>query len=109
MHRQSVLSHLAPEVPSTNAPPTAATGFTNGMSLDDILKPLISTLQGGHVAPAPIAAPVSTNTSIEKRWSVNLDSLLLFNLSNTVADLEPVYGSIADAGRKLEKATLQAG
>ena len=108
MHRQSVLSHLTSEAPIPNPSASSTTGITNGISLEDI-KALISTLQGGHVAPAPIAAPTSTTTSIEKRWSVNLDSLLLFTLSNTVADLEPVYGAIADAGRKLEKATLQAG
>ena len=106
-HRNSVVRYLIPAVATnTMAPAVANTG--SGLSASD-LQAIIVALRSGHTAPAPAASPASPSDAIAKRWSVNLDSLLLFTLSNTTADLEPIYGSIAEAGRKLEKATIQAG
>ena len=105
-HRQNVMRHMMPAATNITAP--VSSGNLGGVSVDDI-RAIITTLQAGHTAPAPVAAPINTSSSITKRWSVNLDSLLLFTHSSTIADLEPLYGAIADAGRKLEKATIQAG
>ena len=107
-HRQGVLSHMMPTATTVNAPQASNALNSTGISMDEV-RALISTLQSGHTIPAPTVIQKSTTSSIENRWSVNLDSLLLFTLSGTVAELEPVYGAIAEAGRKLEKATIQAG
>lgn len=107
-HRQTVHQHLQ-VVPADGVERTnAAVGGSAGMSMEDV-RALIGTLREGHTASAPVSAPRPTTNSIEKRWCVNLDSLLLFTHSSTVDDLEPIYGAIAEAGRKLEKATIQAG
>ena len=106
-HRNNVVRYLIPTVSTnTTAPAVANTG--SGLSASD-LQAIIVALRSGHTAPAPAVSPASPADAIGKRWSVNLDSLLLFTLSNTTADLEPIYGAIAEAGRKLEKATIQAG
>ena len=108
-HRQSVMLHMMPAGSNSTTGVASGGSISAGVSVADI-QAIITTLQSGHTAPAPSAiATTNPSSSIAKRWSVNLDSLLLFTLSSTVTELEPLYSSIADAGRKLEKATIQAG
>ena len=108
-HRQKVLQHMSPTATPGSGNQLASTTVQSGLSPADF-RAIISTIQANQSAPAaPVVSTPSVATAITKRWSVNLDSLLLFTLSATVADLEPVYGAIAEGGRKLEKATVQAG
>ena len=83
-HRQGVLSHMMPTATTVNAPQASNALNSTGISMDEV-RSLISTLQSGHTIPAPTVIQKSTTSSIENRWSVNLDSLLLFTLSGILA------------------------
>ena len=92
---------------------TTTTAPTSGLSTDDFQKLVVAFRQGHGAPPATVAAPLkTTEDAMHKRWSANLDSLLLVTLSKDVGELEPIFGSIAEeaGGRKMEKGgVLQAG
>ena len=108
-HRNQVLIHLMQSTPASLsgivAPASGAITTANFQDLIDAMR----NNQSSSMVPAPIAVAGTTESRIEKRWSVNLNTLLLFNLANKASDLPAIYGSIADGTRKQEKATLQAG
>ena len=107
-HRMKVLNHLMPPsgvITNANQP----SGATSGLSTDDFQKLVVAMRQGHGAPPANAPTPKTTDEAISKRWSVNLDSLLLVTLSKNIGELQPIFGSIAEAGRKMEKGVLQAG
>ena len=108
-HRSSVLSHM--NLHGTNAPAgtnnrPASAGGAFGMSPEQFQE-FISAMRGGHTAPAPTAGPSAGNT-VEKRWSINLDSLLKLTNVSTVEHLPPVWTALAKGPRKEERNILQA-
>lgn len=71
---------------------------------------LIETMHGSQAVVTPAANSATiTEAKIEKHWSVNLNTLLLFNLANQATELPVIYSSIAKGAQKQEKAMLQAG
>jgi len=57
-------------------------------------------------ATAP-AAPGSTETAVEKRWSVNIQTLLKLTQCTSEAELAPVWCAIANGPKKEERHILQ--
>ena len=124
-HRNHVLSHLQPSnVPSgstasgadATAPAgsggtgAAASSATIGGLTFDQLQALIAAIQSGN-APAPAANATNSSTSpntIEKRWAVDLDTLLKLCMVTDVVDLPPVWAALAQGPRKEERQILQA-
>ena len=103
-HRGKVLSHLISPASAGVASGVATAPITTANFQD-----IIDAMRLSQVVPPTAPSASTTSTRIEKRWSVNLNTLLLFNLANQVSDLPPIYGAIADGTRKQERATLQAG
>lgn len=109
-HRSEVLADLVIPV-SRN---TAATGAANGggatgLSAAD-LQALIQALPSGHTAPAPAASAgtASTPTTIDKRWSVNLNLLHKYCMVQDISQLTPIWSSLAKGPKKEERMILQA-
>ena len=95
-HRGKVLSHLISPASAGVASVVATAPITTANFQD-----IIDAMRLSQVVPPTAPSPASTTLSrIEKRWSVNLNTLLLFNLANQVSDLPPIYGAIADGTRK---------
>ena len=101
-HRMKVMSHLMPPSSATSVNQTSGP-TTSGLSTDDFQKMVVATRQGHGAPPANAPTPKTVDESIRKWWSVNLDSLLFVTLSKNVGELQPIFGSIAKAGRKMEK------
>ena len=106
-HRGKVLSHLISPA-STGVTSGVATASGNTITTANF-QDIIDAMRLSQVVPPTAPSASTTSTRIEKRRSVNLNTLLLFNLANQVSDLPPIYGAIADGTRKQERATLQAG
>jgi len=102
-HRNSVHRHMA-VTPVLGAPPLVPP--PQGISAQDF-QALVTALRGGQTNPAP-AAPGTSGTTVEKRWSVNLLTLLKLTHCTTVAELPPVWSAIADGPKKEERNILQA-
>ena len=67
----------------------------------------ITALRVGHTKPAPASGATSSTNTIEKRWSINLSSLLKLTQVSDVAHLPPIWGVIAKGPRKDERNILQ--
>ena len=74
------------------------------------LQSLITAIQGGTGTTGPSSATGSgsTPTTIEKRWAVDLDTLLKLCMVSSVADLPPVWAALAQGPQKEERQILQA-
>ena len=109
-HRTAVLSHLSPATGNTGG---NAAGTTNpagggpfGMNAAQF-QSFVEAMRGGHGTPAPAAAAPSGNT-VDKRWSVNMPTLLKFTQVADVSLLPPIWSSIAKGPRKEERNILQS-
>ena len=102
-HRNAVLSHLTTTV-ALGAPPAPAP--MQGMSANDF-QALIAALRLGQIPQAP-AAPGTAGTTVEKRWSVNLQTLLKLTHCASVTELAPVWNALAKGPKKEEQDILQA-
>ena len=106
-HRNTVLGHMNVACPNAGtAPATQTTGGTGGGTSAADLQTLMEALRAGHTAPAPAAA--SATGTIEKRWSVNLPTLLKFCHVNTVQELNPMWAALTRGPRKEERTILGA-
>ena len=112
-HRSNVLSHLLAD--GTTADPTAArsnntgagAGAFAGMNATQF-QDFLAALRAGHAAPAPGVNVGSTANTVDKRWSVNLDTLKKLTLVTDVSHLPPVWSALAKGPRKEERNILQA-
>ncbi len=109
-HRKAVLlRNLVP----TSTPSMGVTSESSTGGLDSISPQMLSTIVEalrGHTERAPGSSSSTTaSEKIEKRWSVSLDTLLKYTYSQSVDDLQPIFGSLASGPKKEERATLQAG
>ena len=106
-HRSLVLSDLQ----MSNAAGTPSTNIRSdrGLSAAD-LQVLISALQAGHTNPAPTPGGGSTSnpTTIDRRWAVNLPSLLKLYMVQSVNQLPPVWSALAKGPKKEETTILQS-
>jgi len=102
-HRNAVLSHMTTTV-ALGAP--LAPAPMQGMSVNDF-QALIAALRLGQIPQAP-AAPGTAGTTIEKRWSVNLQTLLKLTHCASVTELAPVWSALAKGPKKEEHNILQA-
>ena len=68
----------------------------------------LANLRAGHAAPAPGVSAGSTANTIDKRWSVNLDTLKRFTLVTDVSHLPPVWSVLAKGPRKEKRNILQS-
>ena len=68
---------------------------------------LIAALRLGQIPQAP-TAPGTAGTTVEKRWSVNLQRLLKLTHCTSVTELAPVWSAIAKGPKKEERNILQA-
>lgn len=95
---------MAPNPTANNA----ASNGNPGLSAAD-LQALIQALRGGHTAPAPAAGTSTANpTTVDKRWSINLSSLLKLCMVADINQLTPVWKSLARGPKKEECNILQA-
>ena len=113
-HRSALLSHLAAGSLGSNNNPNAAgsgapgTGGPFGMSATQF-QAFVQALRGGHVGPAPQASSGgNTAGTIDKRWNINLATLLKLTQVNDINLLPPIWGAIAKGPRKEERNILQA-
>ena len=102
-HRNSILSHLAPAAALSAPPAPAPMQGVSARAFQD----LVEAIRNGPAAPAP-AAPGSAETTVEKRWSVNLQTLLKLTLCASEAELSPVWSAIAKGPKKEERHILQS-
>jgi len=102
-HQNTVLSHMTTTV-ALGAPPAPAP--MQGMS-DNDFQSLIAALHQGQI-PQALAAPGTAVTTVEKRWSVNLKTLLKLTHCTSVTELAPVWSAIAKGPKKEERNILQA-
>ena len=124
-HRNHILSHLhntgssgTGHAGTTGAgvmggSPAAGTGGSNvklgGLTFVQ-LQALIVAIQGGQVGgggPVTTTTGSTTANTIEKRWAVNLDTLLKLRMVPDVASLTPVWEALARGPRKEERQILQ--
>lgn len=69
----------------------------------------LEAMRQGHTAPAPTASATSTNDgTINKRWNINLDTLLKYNLVTDMKQLPLIWGALAKGPRKEERNILHA-
>ena len=109
-HRAEVLTDISASASGATAPAdTGAPGGGSGLSAAD-LQALIVALRSGHTAPAPAATPSATpsTTTVDKRWAVNLSSLLKYCMVQGVGQLTPVWSALAKGPKKEERTILQA-
>ena len=108
-HRTSVLSHLG--VSSQGAGGASggqSTGGPFGMNAAQF-QSFVEAMRSGHTAPAPAAGPsVASGGTVDKRWNINLPTLLKFAQVSDVSRLPPVWNAIAKGPRKEERNILQA-
>ena len=110
-HRSNVLSHL--QAGNTAANHTAsgndagAGGAFAGMSATQF-QDFLAALRAGHAAPAPGVNMSSTSNTVDKRWSVNLDTLKKLTLVTDVSHLTLVWSALAKGPRKEERNILQS-
>ena len=109
-HRSRILSHMGGQQGdggSTNPNTTGAgMGGAFGMTPEQF-QAFIEAMRGGHTTPAP-AVGVSNGNTVDKRWSINMDSLLKLVNVSAVEHLPPVWAAIAKGMRKEERNILQA-
>jgi len=67
---------------------------------------LIAALRLGQIPQAP-AAPGTAGTTVKKRWSVNLQTLLKLTHCTSLTKLAPVWSAIAKGPKKEECNILQ--
>ena len=101
-HCNSVLIHMTP-TETLGAPPAPAP--MQGMSATDF-QGLVAALHLGHTHQAP-AAPGTAGTTVKKRWSVNIQTLLKLTHCTSVVELAPVWSAIAKGTKKEEHNILQ--
>ena len=109
-HCSSVLSHLgSTATPPPNAGSTTAGTGPFGMSPQQF-QDFVAAMRSGHGAPAPAAPGTSNATTgtIDKRWSINLPTLLKLTQVTDVKNLPPVWSTLARGPRKEERNILQA-
>ena len=109
-HCAEVLVDLVAPTPGNTVPTgNHNAGSPSGLSAAD-LQALIQALRSGHAAPAPTATSRASgsSTTIDKRWSVNLDSLLKYCMVQDVSQLTPVWAALAKGPKKEERTILQA-
>ena len=111
-HRSTLLGHLAPG--GNNNKTTQAgvggnpTGGPFGMTAAQS-QAFVAAMRGGHTGPAPAATSTGNATgTIDKRWSINLPTLLKLTQVSDINMLPPVWGAIAKGPRKEERNILQA-
>jgi hypothetical protein len=104
-HHTNLLRYLSPSPADVSQYLAVSAG---GIDADDLRKLIVEALGPGHAAPSP--APTATSSSpIEKRWSVNLDSLLKYNgVSDVSQPLAPISMVLGQGPRKEERQILQA-
>ena len=102
-HRNALHRHMF-VAPVPGAPPLVPP--PQGISAQDF-QALVIALRGGHTNPTPAVAGTAV-TTVEKRWSVNLLTLLKLTHCTTVAELSPVWSAIANGPKKEERNILQA-
>ena len=109
-HRTAVLSHLSSAAGNSGGNSTGSTsqasGGPFGMNATQF-QIFVEAMRGGHGAPAP-AASVPSGSTVDKRWSVNMPTLLKFTQVADVGLLPPIWSSIAKGPRKEERNILQA-
>ena len=94
-HRANVLSHLsAPASAETHGGTSGTTtggppGGTFGMDTAQF-QAFIAALRMGHTSTSPASGTTSTSNTVEKRWSINLSSLLKLMQVGDVAHLPPI-------------------
>jgi len=97
-HRNAVLSHMTTTVALGAA--HAPAPMQEGMSAIDF-QALIAALRQGQITQAR-AAPGTAGTTVEKHWSVNLQTLLKLTHCTSVMELAPVWSAIAKGPKKEE-------
>ena len=112
-HRGTVLSHLSAHISAGAQGGTGGTtpgGHPEGAFGMDAaqFQAFIAALRTGHTNLAPVAGSASTSNTVEKRWSINLSSLLKLTQVSDVKHLPPVWGALAKGPRKEERNILQA-
>ena len=113
-HRTTVLSHLHSANDgnggsgggSGNA--THGTGGPFGMNAQQF-QTFVEAMRGGHTGPAPTpGAPNHSAGTVDKRWNINLPTLLKFVQVTDINMLPPVWSALAKGPRKEERNILQA-
>jgi len=102
-HRNAALSHMTTMV-ALSAPHAPAP--MQGMSAIDF-QALIAALRHGQI-PQALAAPGTAGTTVKKRWSVNLQTLLKLTHCTSAMELAPVWSVIAKGPKKEERNIIQA-
>ena len=113
-HRSALLGHLATGGTSTgNNPSNPGSGGSTangpfGMSPAQF-QAFIAAMRGGHAGPAPGVANTGNSVgTVDKRWNINLATLLKLTQVSDVNLLPPVWAAIAKGPRKEERNILQA-
>ena len=109
-HQSTILSHMVgPNTKNSGAtgPQAPAGGGAFGMSPQQFQE-FINAMRGGHTMPSPAAGSTTGTGTVDRRWSINLESLMkLVNISD-IQHLPPIWAAIAKGPHKEERNILQA-
>ena len=98
-HRQEIVAHMsAPTVPNV-------AGTASGLSAADF-RSIVEALKIGNATVSSV--PKVGLTTPEKRWGVNLDTLLKYCHVSKSEDLPPVWFALAKGPRKEERSIVQS-
>ena len=106
-HRSHVLSDLQLSDGMENLPTNV--GAAPGISTAD-LQALILALRTGHTNPAQASnnSNASNPTTVDRRWTVNLPSLLKLCMVQSASQLTPIWAAIAKGPKKEERTIPQS-
>ena len=102
-HRQAVMDHLSPST-STNGVNPVIGGDTSGLSAADF-RSLVEALRVGNSTATSVPR---TGLTPEKRWGLNLDTVLKYCHVSNVEDLPPFWFALAKGPRKEERSIIQS-
>ena len=108
-HQASILSHLIGSNGNTgtNSSQSSGQGGAFGMNAQQFQE-FLNAMRSGHTAPAPTAGTSTGVNTVDRRWSINMDSLLRFTNVVDAQGLPPIWSAIAKGPRKEERNILQA-
>ena len=107
-HRASLLSHLSTSTSGGMGGVNSGGQASGAFGMDAAqFQAFIAALCTGHTTPAPAAETTSTTNTVDKRWSINLSSLLKLTQVSDAVHLPPIWSALAKGPRKEERNILQ--
>ena len=103
-HCNTVLESLF----NTSHPIPSQASIIQGMTLQDLKEFMAAVRDGQSVEPSIPQSSAVPLSSVQKRWKVNLPTLLKFAHTTSADNLAPIWSALAAVPKKEERIILQA-